>query len=62
MPDAYADSYLREDVRKFGVSNFSIEVIDTGYGRQDLIAKEDRWIKALGCRHPHGYNRTLGGN
>ena len=47
-------------IRKYGVENFTIEEIDTGYG-EELKEKEKYWIKFYDS-YNKGYNETLGGD
>lgn len=47
-------------IRKYGVENFKIEVIDTGSG-EELKEKEKYWINYYDS-YKNGYNCTLGGD
>lgn len=56
-----ADSPLGNDMRNYGLENFTIEVIERCNTQAELDAREKFWIRALNCMVPNGYNRTLGG-
>lgn len=52
---------LHHAIKKYGLANFSFEVIDCAETQAELDAKERHWIGALGCMVPNGYNITSGG-
>jgi group I intron endonuclease len=47
-------------IKKHGIENFDIEIIDTALTHEELDIKEIKWIKELNCLTPNGYN-VLGG-
>ena len=48
-------------MRKYGIENFTIEVLEECYSREQLNEREIFWIAKLNCKHPNGYNLTDGG-
>lgn len=54
------DTYLYRACAKYGISNFSIEVIEC-VSDDELDAREQHWIDALNTLAPFGYNMTIGG-
>lgn len=48
-------------IRKHGIENFDISIIDQASTRNELIEKEIHWIKECECLVPNGYNLTKGG-
>ncbi len=55
-------SYLYNSMRKYGIANFSMEVIDHAQTEAELDAKEIEWIAKLQAADPRfGYNCTPGG-
>lgn len=52
---------LKGALAKYGVENFSLEVIDTAASYEELDAKECAWIATLGTMVPNGYNLKDGG-
>jgi group I intron endonuclease len=56
------DSYLYNAMRKHGVENFTVEVIDHALLDEELLGKEMEWIARLNSTNRRvGYNSTLGG-
>jgi group I intron endonuclease len=54
---------LKNAIRKYGKSNFTIESIWEGECTEvELDTKEMELIKSEGTLHPNGYNLTLGGS
>ena len=50
-------------LRKYGIENFSIEVIDNAFTQEELNEKEIFWIKEYDSMNPNvGYNSTPGGD
>lgn len=47
-------------IKKYGINNFKIEIIDNAETQEELDTKEIKWIEALECLVPNGYN-VLGG-
>lgn len=52
-------SPLQADIRKFGIENFTFQVLEL-CEKEDLNSNETKWIKKLKT-FENGYNRTLGG-
>lgn len=57
------DTVLYRAMRKYGIENFSFEVIETfpTYNRQQLSSREIYWIKYYNS-YKDGYNSTVGGD
>lgn len=54
------DSEMYKDMRKYGVHNFSVEVLESGLTQQELSQQEVYWIKKTES-FERGYNLTTGG-
>lgn len=54
-------SLVGRSLRKYGLDNFTLEVIDESDNMADLNEKEKLWIKKLDTVHPKGYNLCEGG-
>lgn len=54
-------SALYSAMRKYGITSFSIEQIDTATSLEELNAKEISYIKELNTLSPNGYNLDNGG-
>lgn len=52
---------LKGAMMKYGIDNFSLELLDTADTREELDAKERAWIASLGSLVPGGYNLKDGG-
>jgi hypothetical protein len=48
-------------IRKYGKASFIIVEAATGTDKDDLDAKERRWVALLTSMSPTGYNLTTGG-
>jgi group I intron endonuclease len=49
-------------LKKYGIENFDLEIIDTAIAHQELCERERYWIKKLNSRDTNiGYNITEGG-
>ena len=57
------NKYLPIDaaIRKYGIENFSITIIDHANSLDELNEKEKFWIKHYDCISPKGYNLEEGG-
>lgn len=55
------ETYIGRAMRKYGIENFTVEVIEECYSREQLNERECYWIVKLNCKRPHGYNLTDGG-
>lgn len=53
-------SYLHRAMNKYGIENFSFEVIEE-IENSSLNEREQYWIKEKESLTPHGYNMTIGG-
>ncbi|MBR6711458.1 MAG: GIY-YIG nuclease family protein [Selenomonadaceae bacterium] len=56
-----ANSAIGNAIRKYGIGNFTIEVIEECATLEQLNAREMFWIAELKCKAPNGYNRDNGG-
>lgn len=56
-----ADSYIGRAIRKHGINNFSLSIIDTAENYYELCQKEIDWIKRFDT-YESGYNQTIGGD
>lgn len=54
-------SYIDNAIKKYGIENFSAEVIETCKTVEELNEREIFWIKFFDCKFPNGYNLTDGG-
>ena len=57
-----ANSVVGQAIRKYGVENFSVEVIEECDSLESLNEREKFWIRELNCKSPNGYNLTDGGD
>ena len=48
-------------IKKYGLSNFTLSVIDNADNPAELSCKETMWIELFGSFGPRGYNLTVGG-
>lgn len=56
-------SLLYTAMAKYGVTNFTIEIIDKGNSKSELDVLEKYWIQTLDSRNPNkGYNIAEGGS
>lgn len=57
------DYYLYNSMRKYGIDNFSFEVIDSNSVStyEELLLLETKYIRELNTLKPNGYNLTEGG-
>ena len=53
----YADSPLGKDVRKYGITNFIIEILAVCSSVDQLNEFEKEYIEKLNCKIPNGYNQ-----
>lgn len=54
-------SYIHSAISKYGVENFSFDVIDKANNKEELDAKEKKYISELNTLVPNGYNISSGG-
>ena len=57
-----SDTYFDKALAKYGLNNFSYEIIDRGSTLEELNEKERHWIAEYDCLWPNGYNLTMGGD
>ena len=55
-------SHIGRAMIKYGVENFSIEVLEECETEERLNEREIFWIAKINCKHPNGYNLTDGGD
>jgi group I intron endonuclease len=48
-------------IKKYGIENFDIQIIDSALTHEELDTKEIKWIEELNCLTPSGYNILGGG-
>ena len=58
---SYSFSPLGLDIRKYGLENFKIEIVEECFTKNELNEREKFWIKKLNCKVPNGYNVASGG-
>lgn len=51
---------LYNAMRKYGQEAFSVELIDTASGFEEMNQLERKYISMMGSLHPNGYNLTDG--
>ena len=56
-----ANSAIGNAIRKYGIENFIIEVIEECATLEQLNKREKFWIAFFNCKAPNGYNRNDGG-
>ena len=54
--------YINKSLEKYGLDNFSKELIDTADTAEELNEKEKFYIQLNNCIYPNGYNLTSGGD
>lgn len=52
---------LYNAMRKYGIDNFTFEVISSAASQEELNEKEIFWINYFNSEYPNGYNLTSGG-
>ena len=52
---------LYADMHLYGISAFTIEIVEDDIAKEDLDAKEIYYISKFNCITPNGYNLTRGG-
>ena len=55
------NSAIHQAFRKYGIENFSFEIIEELTDVNELDNRERFWIKELDCLTPNGYNILVGG-
>lgn len=56
-----SDIYLYNAMKKHGIDNFEIKIIEKNIPLEKINEREEFWIKELNTLRPNGYNLTLGG-
>lgn len=56
----YGNDHLLKSIRKYGVDNFTVEIIDEAETQEELNEKEIEWI-AYYKSDTDGYNKCIGG-
>lgn len=56
-----ADSYIGNALRKYGIENFDVSILEKVESRDALLAREVHWINEVSSFNK-GYNLTLGGD
>ena len=56
----YGNRHLLSSIKKYGVENFTVEIIDTAETIEELNSKEIKWI-AYFDSYALGYNKCVGG-
>lgn len=57
----YANQYIDNDRKEYGVENFKVEVIDHCETQEEAYELEEYYIKEYDTKYPNGYNLTEGG-
>lgn len=57
----YSDSVIGKAIRKYGIKNFKIDIVEECESFEKMNEREIFWIKELNCKYPNGYNLTDGG-
>ena len=55
----YENSLIGNAIRKYGESNFTIELIESCSSKEELNASESYWIAELNSKIPNGYNQKV---
>ncbi|MBR1579459.1 MAG: GIY-YIG nuclease family protein [Selenomonadaceae bacterium] len=59
--DRRSATYIDRTIRKYGIKNFDVEIIEVCFTIEELKYWEQFWIKELNTKAPNGYNLTDGG-
>ena len=54
-------SYVDRAIKKYGIENFSVEIVEECETFEKLNEREIFWIEKLNCKFPNGYNLSDGG-
>lgn len=57
----YRNNHLLKALLKYGIENFTLEIIDVAETKEELNEKEIKWIKFYNSKEK-GYNKNFGGN
>lgn len=47
---------MLKDIEKYGLENFSFEIIDSASSQEELDQKQKEYIEKYNSLEPHGYN------
>ena len=61
MRQSRRKSYIDRAIKKHGIENFEISIIEECSSIEEMNEREIFWIKELNCKVPNGYNITDGG-
>lgn len=61
LKQKYANSYLCFDREKYGIKNFTVEILAEVETREEAWKLEQKYIKELNTLYPSGYNMCGGG-
>ncbi len=53
---------IDDEIKKYGIENFSYEVVEKCQTIDELNEREKFWIEKLNCKYPNGYNVDDGGS
>ena len=56
-----SESVIDKAIKKYGIENFSVEVIDEATTAEELDVKEIYWVEHYQSMIPNGYNQCYGG-
>jgi group I intron endonuclease len=56
------DRHLYRAMRKYGIENFNLIVLDVAKNYEEAYELEEEWIESLGTYRDWGYNMTPGGD
>ena len=61
LKSRYANEHIRNDRAKYGLDNWTVEVLAETENREDAWELEKRFIKDFNTKFPNGYNLSDGG-
>ena len=61
MRQSRRKSYIDRAIKKHGIKNFEISILEECSSIEEMNEREKFWIKELNCKVPNGYNITDGG-
>lgn len=57
----YANNLITEDREKYGIDNWTVEILAVVESREEAWELEEKYIKEFNTRFPNGYNLAKGG-
>lgn len=57
----YSNKYISNDREKYGIDNWTVQVLTESDNREDAWELERRFIKNFNTLYPNGYNISIGG-